>query len=143
MHTGWTAVFGQSTLVCDLLCRGPLCLAVALMNALQKKAQHFSSASSLPLSAGSLYDIRLHPISQRFGFHQISDEAITFPEGAGSLVNSLVLQIGPGKCLNDSPRGTAPVVSFFHILSNINNNVTSIYTQYISLVWQLALKKHR
>lgn len=35
----------------------------------------FSSAPSLPLSAGSIYDIHLLPISWRFRFHQVSDEA--------------------------------------------------------------------
>lgn len=40
MHTGSTAVFAQSTLVCDLLCRGPPWLTVALMNALQLKKEN-------------------------------------------------------------------------------------------------------
>lgn len=76
MHTGSTAVFGQSTLVRDLLSRGPpwFCMHYLLL--------FFLSVRSIYPP----YYLKIQ-ISSSLGWSQIM-----FPEGAGSLVNSPVLQ---------------------------------------------------
>lgn len=62
MHTGSTAVFGQSTLVCDLLCRGPFWLYIA---------NRITSYLPLPpMPSLEVFDILLLPISWRFRFHE-------------------------------------------------------------------------
>lgn len=136
VHTGSTAVFGQSTVVRDLICGGPLWLR---MHANYKN--HFIPSPLLLASQSVLevYDIHLLPISWRFRFHQVSDEArLCFLKEPGHSLTPSSYRHNT-KCLSDSPHGKESVVScltLFFILSNINNNVTSISSQYIGLVWQ-------
>lgn len=81
MHTGSTAVFGQSNLACDLPCAGP---------------PTFSAARAVPLSAlrrppESLEDVcgvQRQSVSRTFQLHQVSDEGgLRFPGGAAPLRN--------------------------------------------------------
>lgn len=134
MHAGSTAVFGQSTLVRELFCGGPLCLSMHF-----NQKNHFIPP---PLLLVSIYGFRLLPTSWRSrGLVQISPSLwwcqIRFPAGAGSLIRSVIPQIGPDITPNVwviLHMSSHALCSFFFVVSDVNNNVTSIYSQYIGWV---------
>lgn len=133
MHTGSTAVFGQSNLACDLFCWGPP-LLYALV--------HSRPLSVSPKSWKYVYDIQIQSISRRFQFHQVSDEGgLCFLKEPGhSITNRRLTDVTPnvwviphmGKCLSSC--------ALFSYYQTSGNHITRIYSRYIWQVWKVSKK---